>query len=209
MDLTKSKKRKISDFFGPMPTKVTRYQRDQKVGAKATEKPVSAEPQIPLRKNVSPVEQGTQTDGFNEINSMKKEGLKFLVSRISSYEAKRATESFKPCSIADEHFFLKTEGTEEWESENEKKRYFIRILGYQEDFEAIIDADCNELGYLNYKSIEHLDTIQQEDQKYREPWEEHISHYDLKSEKLPTPITNSALVDKMTQYGDDNLDDDF
>ena len=81
MDLTKSKKRKISDFFGPMPTKVTRYQRGQKVGSTATEKAVSTEvqtepvaepvtqPQLPLPKNISPFDQGTQTDEFNEINS--------------------------------------------------------------------------------------------------------------------------------------------
>ena len=54
MDLTKSKKRKISDFFAPMPTKVTRYQRHTKTtDIKTTEEPSP----IPLRKNVSPVNQ--------------------------------------------------------------------------------------------------------------------------------------------------------
>ena len=51
---------------------------------------------------------GTQTDGVYEITSMKKEGLKFLVSRIYNCESKpdRCTGKYKLCSIADQHFFL-------------------------------------------------------------------------------------------------------
>ena len=50
---------------------------------------------------------GTQTDGVYEITSMKKEGLKFLVSRIYNLESKSdgCTRNYKMCSIADPHFF--------------------------------------------------------------------------------------------------------
>ena len=59
-------------------------------------------------KNVSTIDQGTQTDGVYEITSMKKEGLKFLVSRIYNFESKPngCTQNYKLCSIADNYFFL-------------------------------------------------------------------------------------------------------
>ena len=171
MDSTKSKKRKISEVFGPTPTKITRSQSRRKTGA----------------KDVSSVNQGTQTDGAFEINSMKKEGLKFLVSRLSSHEAKRATGNFKMCSIADEHFFLKTEGTEEWEIEKK-----------------FVDADCPELDYLLQKAFDFLNTILVKDKSI---W--HISNYELKLEEVRIPAENSNSTDKMTQYGEDSPDEDF
>ena len=222
MDLTKSKKRKISDFFGSMPTKITRYQRGNviRIGAKAVEEPVSTEPQIPLRKNLSPVNQGTQTDGVYEINSMKKEGLKFLVARISSHESKRAVGDFKICSIADEYFFLKTEGTEDWEIDSDPedaKNDRFEDERYQEEYYRAnapdgvtpVYADHVELNFLEHKAIEFLETIQEKDKKYRETWEERIYNYRLDSEELSIPAKNSASVDKMTQYGEDNPDEDF
>merc|ERR1711911_275175 len=67
---------------------------------------------------VSAVNQGTQTDGVYEINSMKKEGLKFLVSRVYNYETIRAIGNHKMCSIADDHFFLKHEDEKDEFEEN-------------------------------------------------------------------------------------------
>ena len=211
MDLTKSKKRKISDFFAPMPTKVTRYQRHTKTtDIKTTEEPSP----IPLRKNVSPVNQGIQTDGVHEINSMKKEGLKFLVSRIASHEAKRATGNFKICSIADDHFFLKTAGKEEWEihsdpddGESDDSEYHTESYYDGERYQE--DGDRVELGFLEDKSVEFLETIQEKDKTYRERWEETFHNYELKAEELSILPKNSASVDKMTQYGEDNPDEDF
>ena len=220
MDLTKSKKRKISDFFGSMPTKITRYQRGNviRIGAKAVEEPVSTEPQIPLRKNLSPVNQGTQTDGVYEINSMKKAGLKFLVSRVFNYETSRATGNHKMCSIADDHFFLKPEDEKD-ELEDKPCAYDVSDDDYEDEYDdsyeddyrsgadGFNDADAHELNHPCYKALDYLTTIQEKDNKHRDKWEEKMTV--LRSEKLTLSSETSTKVDQMTQYGEDNPDEDF
>ena len=86
------------------------------------------------KKNVSSADQGTQTDGNFEFTSMKKEGLKFLVSRIYNCESKPdgCTRKFKMCSIADEHFFLQP-------GEENRSKFNFDPTG-----EECTDADCTK-----------------------------------------------------------------
>ena len=177
MDLKSTKKRKITDYFPPLPSKV--QSRAGTVEGKIT--------------------QGTQTDGAYEIESMKKEGLKFLVSRFFNYESKRAMHSvqhsFRMCSIADDHFFLKSDAKETSSAACDS------IDEHSHDFISL----CN-------RSLDYLRTIQKKNYKtYYETWEEKIQDYLLESEELNPPSKNSIMVDEMTQYmyGEDNSDEDF
>ena len=172
----KSRKRKNNDLLSPLPAKVSR--------------PVAMSKK-PIKKLVS---QGTQTDGAYEITSMKKEGLKFLVSRIASHEANRATGNFKMCSIADKHFFL--EALDE-EVEAEDKSAEIRVENdfdddsdeyddrYKSDHGG--DVEPHELDCLCFPALNFLTEIQGEDKKHYERWEEHASNYALKSEEINSP----------------------
>lgn len=165
------------------------------------------------------VNQGTQTDGVYEINSMKKEGLKFLVSRVYNYETIRATGNHKMCSIADDHFFLKPEDEKDELEENPsacndadddyEDEYDDSYDNVNEsDADDSNDADgAHELNPLCYKALDYLGTIQEKDKKYRDKWEENMTV--LKSEEPTLTSETSTTVDEMTQYGEDNPDEDF
>ena len=182
---------------------------------------------------VSAVNQGTQTDGVYEINSMKKEGLKFLVSRVFNYETHRATENHKMCSIADDHFFLnpadeKDELEDKPSAYNEPEDIYKDEDKYEDSYEDDDESDgsndaavlmpryscrdthsdgTHELNDPSYKALDYLRTIQEKDKKYRDKWEENATV--LKSEEPTLSLENSTTVDKMTQYGDENPDEDF
>ena len=102
----KNKKRKISDFFTPLPKKVTCTQHcnESKVASKATS--------IQLKISCKPVRtsktQSTQTDFF-EMDSNEKEGLKFLAERIYNFEAIRIHGNYDLCSIADKRSYPKND----------------------------------------------------------------------------------------------------
>ena len=168
---------------------------------------------------VSAVNQGTQTDGVYEINSMKKEGLNFLVSRVYNYETIRATGNHKMCSIADDHFFFKPEDEKD-EFEEKPSAYNDADDDYEDDYEDSYEDDnesdadgsndadgANELNHPCYKALDYLGTIQEKDKKYRDKWEENMTV--LKSEEPTLTPETSTTVDKMTQYGEDNPDEDF
>ena len=105
----KSKKRKISDFFAPMPKKVTRT-----INGKLSNKEVDQKPYIDdkdfdkTQTNCTSTDQATQTDFF-EVDCNQKEGLKFIAERIFNFESMRIHGNYDLCSIADKRSYPKTE----------------------------------------------------------------------------------------------------
>ena len=128
-------------------------------------------------------DQGTQTDEVYEIDSMKREGLKFLVNRFYNYESKKFSYSYKMCSIADELVFSKS------------------------DVE-VTESEDSDLYFLCNLALDHLRTIQR-DITHFEQHDEQFHYYKLDSEECIFPSENSIRIDQMTQYGEDNSDEDF
>ena len=115
----KTKKRKISDFFAPLPKKVTRTHRgnESKVKTDSGEEDIEGKIERKVPSNESTISseqasnsksQSTQTDCF-EIDSNGKEGLKFLAERINNFESMRIHGSYELCSIADKLCYPKNE----------------------------------------------------------------------------------------------------
>ena len=152
---------------------------------------------------------------------MKKEGLKFLVSRIYNYESKPdgCTRKYKLCSIADDHFFLQP-------GEEDRSEYNFDVTDRK-----CTDPDCNdecvgdldegedgeyseyndnghELYHLSFKSMKYHIKIQRKNRNEYGRWDCETSNYERKSEK-PMTKKRSKKNDKVTQYGDDNPDEDF
>ena len=185
-------------------------------------------------KNVSTIDQGTQTDGVYEITSMKKEGLKFLVSRIYNFESKPngCTQNYKLCSIADHHFFLQP-GEEDRSpfnfgpTEKEctdadctkgreyKVKQEVRYDRNCSDFDEGEDGeyhkyqdDGHELCYLSFKAMKYHIKIQRRNRNEYGRWDCETSNYEKKSAN-PLASKKSKKIDKVTQYGEDNPDEDF
>ena len=188
----KTKKRKISDFFAPLPKKVTRTHlaNESKVKTENTSetcKPdveVKIERKVPSNQSTTSSEkasisseqalissvqvsnsksQSTQTDCF-EIDSNGKEGLKFLAERINNFESMRIHGSYELCSIADKRCYPK-----------------------------------NEQGIINMAHY-NLDVIQENDTL--------DSQHAMKSSEIMTHETADTR-DKMTCWGEDNPHPDF
>ena len=168
MDKTKNKKRKITDYFSPV--------------------------QIKIKSGDKMVTQGTQTDEVYEITSMKKEGLKFLVSRFFNYESKRATYSYRMCSIADDHFYLKSDTNESNSAAS----------GIDANDSIHFDLCYSALDFLRKTHGQYFGTFH-----YFDRDEETFDKYKLKAMELNLASPNSFMVDAMTQYGEDNPDEDF
>ena len=189
---------------------------------------------ICLEKDVTTTEQGTQTDAVYEITSMKKEGLKFLVSRIYNCESKPdgCTRKYKMCSIADQHFFFEP-GEEDRASFNfdptgeectdadctKGREYKIRQKLYYDrncyDFDEGEDGEYDkyqdnghELDFLLFKAMKYHIKIQRRNRNEHGRWDDEIVNYERTSAKLSTS-KKLKVVDKMTQYGEDNPDEDF
>ena len=173
--ISKSKKRKISDFFTPLPKRIIRTQRTKDALAKdAAEKAAkdaaekAAELSKPLTKNSSPVNATTQTVGTYKMNQME-EGKQFLAERIFNFEAQRIHGGFEMCSIADKRF----------DSEN----------------------------HISWQAIDYLQKIQEKDDGYYEWRLQHTPR--LKHETLIVRSKYARMIDQMTQYGEDNPNEDF
>ena len=155
------------------------------------------------------INQGTQTDGVYEIKSMKKEGVKFVASRIYNYEAKRATGNFEICCIADDHFFL---GSQDEKVENKLdviQKTITKLIAGSKRRAQVPMIDISSPEALSEQACMLFVEIQSKDKKEYERWEEHISNYEFKCEELTLPSENATMMDKMTQYGEDNPDEDF
>ena len=174
MDKTKATKRKITDYFSPVQIKIRSGEK------------------------IKMVTQGTQTDEVYEITSMKKEGLKFLVSRFFNYECNRSRYSYRMyrlCSIADNHFFLKPDTNASKNADN----------GFDAKYSGDFDALCHSsLDFLRKMHAEYHWTFH-----YFDRSEETLAKIQLEVMELTLPSPNSTTIDAITQYGEDNPDKDF
>ena len=159
------KKRKISDFFAPLPKKITRtYQGKQAQGnfddgslltnanvEEATRKTVSS------NNNQTTSDQATQTEFF-EVHCNQKEGLKFLAERIYNFESKRIHGSYELCSIADKRSYPKTEQEIINKAhynmdliQEHETQYFSRSCKTQQPVEMPASMSEQETTHLNHK----------------------------------------------------------
>lgn len=191
----KTKKRKISDFFAPLPKKVTRTHRgnESKVKTDAGEQDVEVKIERKVASNQSTI--------ISEQASISSEQASVSCGQASS--SSEQASSSKSQSTQTDYFEIDSNGKEGLKFLAERINNFesMRIHGNYE-LCAIADKRCypkNEQGIINMAHY-NLDVIQENDTL--------DSQHAMKSSEIMTHKTTDTR-DKMTCWGEDNPAKEF